>query len=155
MKPNSPRIFIDADACPVRNETINIAGRHKLEIFFVSNGGIRPINNPLVRNIIVENTPDAADKWIVKEILPNDIVVTEDIILAEKCIKKNASVLSHQGKQFTLDNIGIKVATRELMAMIRSSNPFHKNKGKPLSKNNKISYSNQLEKIIQFITKSL
>ncbi|MHA1114504.1 MAG: DUF188 domain-containing protein, partial [Alphaproteobacteria bacterium] len=85
-------IFIDADACPVKGETLRVAERHKLRVFVVSNGGIRPTRHPLVETIIVPEGPDVADKWIADRAGGGDVVVTGDIPLAAKCIEAEARV---------------------------------------------------------------
>jgi uncharacterized protein YaiI (UPF0178 family) len=149
------RLFIDADACPVKNESIRIAERHKIETYIVSNGGIRPSLNSLVKTIVVSAGPDVADNWIVEQIQKSDIVITSDIPLASRCIEKGAFVLSHNGDPLNNDNIGLKLASRDLMTDIRSANPFHIGKGKPFSKIDRTKFLNQLEKIFQTIKKSL
>ena len=82
------KIYVDADACPVKNEIERIATRHNLVTYMVCNGGIRPSRNPLVKLVIVNNTMDAADEWIIDHIEKTDICVTNDIPLAEQCLKK-------------------------------------------------------------------
>ena len=99
-------IYIDADACPVKNETINVGLRHKIEIFIVSNGGIRPNPNPMVHTIIVERGMDVADKWISSRVKKFDIVITNDMPLAFDVIKLGALVLTPYGKKLSLSNIG-------------------------------------------------
>ena len=149
------RIFIDADACPVKKETINIATRNKIEVYIVSNGGIRPSTNPIVKTIVVDAGPDEADNWIVTNINKNDIVITADILLSGRCIAKGGWVISHNGESLTEDNIGRKTASRNLMFEIRSANPFHKGTGKEFIKSDRIHFTNKLEKIVQTIKKSL
>ncbi|MEM1161976.1 MAG: DUF188 domain-containing protein, partial [Pseudomonadota bacterium] len=95
------RIFIDADACPVRAETLRVADRHSLQVFVVSNGGIRPDPHPLVETVIVPDGPDVADKWIADRAGPGDICVTGDIPLAAKCIEAGARAIKHNGEAFT------------------------------------------------------
>ena len=112
-------IYIDADACPVKQEVYRVAGRFKLKTTVVSNMPIRVPDTPLIRAVIVDDTPDAADDWIVDNAEPDDIVITADIPLASRSIKKGAGVISPAGKLFTEDNIGQIVATRNLMADLR------------------------------------
>ena len=149
------RIFVDADACPVKSETINIASRHRIVVYIVSNGGIRPSANPFVKTIVVDSGPDEADNWIVQNIEKNDIVITADILLSSRSVENGANIVSNDGQTIDTQNIGIKVASRNLMAEIRSANPFHKGKGREFSQSDRIRYINSLEKIIQTTKKSL
>lgn len=112
-------IYIDADACPVKQEVYRVAVRFKLKTYVVSNKHIGIPGNPLIKSVIVDDSPDAADDWIVDNIAQDDIVVTADIPLASRGIKKGASVINSAGKMFTEDNIGQIVATRNLMADLR------------------------------------
>ena len=113
------KIYVDADACPVKNEIERIATRHNLITYMVCNGGIRPSRNFLIKLVIVEKTSNAADNWIIDHIGKADICVTNDIPLAENCLKKGALVITPYGKTFTQDNIGMALATREIMGQIR------------------------------------
>ena len=149
------KIYVDADACPTKTETITIATRHNITVHIVSNGGIRPSTNPLVKTIVVNSGPDKADNWIVDHILRKDIVITSDILLADQSLKKGAYVVSHSGETIDEKNIGLKIASRNLMFDIRSADPFHRAKGKEYSKSDRIRYMNALERIIQTIKKSL
>lgn len=114
-------IYIDGDACPVREETYRVAERLGLRVFVVSNGSrpIRPPANPDIRMIIVPEGADAADDWIVEHIGPSDICVTADIPLASRCLAKGARALSPAGKPWTSDNIGSALAGRELSRHLR------------------------------------
>lgn len=114
-------IYVDADACPVKDEVVKVAARHSLKTYLVSNGGIRPPADPLVQIIVVSEGSDVADDWIVEHIKAGDIVVTQDIPLADRCIKKNARALRPNGKLFTKDSIGMALATRNLMTDLRES----------------------------------
>ncbi len=117
-------LYIDADACPVKAEAERVATRHKMRMFVVSNGGLRPSPNPLVENIIVDQGADVADMWIAERCGPGDVVVTGDIPLAAKCIEAGARVLRHNGEAFTPANIGQQLAMRDLMADMRAANPL-------------------------------
>lgn len=112
-------IYVDADACPVKSETLRVAGRHHLEVYIVSNAWLRPLKNPKVHVVRVEAGADVADDWIVEHIGENDIVVTADILLANRCLNHLAYALSPYGKPFTDDNIGNAVAGRNLNAHLR------------------------------------
>lgn len=142
-------IFIDADSCPVKDETLRVAGRHKLRVYVVSNGGIRPNPHPLVETVIVPEGPDNADKWIADRAGNGDVVVTGDIPLAAKCIACGARVLRHNGDVFTPGNIGNLLATRDLMADLRSADPFRQDSGRSFSKADRSSFLNVLEREVR------
>lgn len=114
-------IYVDADACPVKDEVLRVGGRHGLDVYIVSNGGLRPSADPRVHTVIVGNDPDAADDWIADKIGAGDIAVTNDIPLAARCIDKGARVLAPTGKPFTEESIGMAVAMRDLMTQLRDS----------------------------------
>lgn len=124
------RVFVDADACPVKAEAERVATRHGVEMIVVHNGGLRPSPNPLVRHVIVAEGPDMADRWIAGECGPGDVVITGDIPLADACLKAGAAVLQHDGAPLTLANIGPRLATRDLMNDIRAADPFHQGRGR-------------------------
>ena len=113
------KIYVDADACPVKNEIERIATRHGLVTYMVCNGGIRPSRNALIKLVLVDQEADAADKWIIDHIETPDICVTSDIPLAEHCLKKGAQAIRPNGTRFTTDNIGMALANREIMGKIR------------------------------------
>src|SRR5512135_115091 len=114
-------IYVDADACPVKPEVERVAGRHGLTVHIVSNGGLRPSRNPLVRNVTVAEGADAADDWIVEHVAEGDIVVTADIPLASRSLKKGASVLAPSGKPFTDSGIGVALGMRDLKRHLREA----------------------------------
>ena len=138
------KIYVDADACPVKEEIIKVATRHRLNVLMVCNGGIRPFKNDLVNLVIVSEGSDEADKWIYENVSYEDIVITADIPLAAKCIEKKAVVLKHDGKLLTRDNIGNNLATRDLMSDLRSFDPFLKGKNKPYSGADRSNFLNSL-----------
>ena len=117
------RIFVDADSCPVKDEVYRVAKRYELDVVLVSERWLRVPSEPWIDLVVVENEGrlDAADDWIVGEAGPADIVVTEDILLAGRCLEAGASALTPRGRVFTEDTIGEAVATRELMAGLRES----------------------------------
>jgi len=117
-------VYVDADACPVKAETVRVAERHGAPVMIVSNGGIRPDPHPLVRTVIVPEGPDAADDWIAERIGPGDVCVTGDIPLAHRCVTAGARVLKPNGEALTPANIGPALATRDLMADLRAANPL-------------------------------
>ncbi len=121
-------IFVDADACPVKGEVIRVAERHKLKVRFVSNSWIRLETGPLVERVVVSQGLDEADNWIVDHVSENDIVVTADVPLAARCVKKGARVLGPTGKPFTEATIGMAVAMRDLNSHLRETGEISGNK---------------------------
>ena len=115
-----PHIYVDADACPVKAETVKVAERHGLAVVFVANAWLTVPRAPRVRVQVVSGAFDAADDWIAEQVHRDDVVVTADIPLAARCLKTGARVLGPSGKPFTDDNIGNALATRELMADLRA-----------------------------------
>jgi uncharacterized protein len=115
-------IFIDADACPVKEEAVRVAARHGLPIHFVSNSFMRLPEDPMVKRVIVADGPDKADDWIAERATRQAIVVTADIPLAARCVKAGARVTSSTGKRFSEANIGMVLATRNLMQGLREAN---------------------------------
>ena len=147
-------LYVDADACPVKEECERVATRHKLPMFVVSNGGLRPSRNPLVQNIIVAEGTDEADKWIAERCAPGDVVVTGDIPLAAKCIEAGAQVLRHNGERFTQANIGQQLAMRDLMADLRAANPLGmQGGGKGFTKADRSRFLDALEREIRAASK--
>lgn len=127
------RIFIDADACPVKAEAERVATRHQMRMILVSNGGIRPSANPLVESVFVASGPDEADKWIAEACGVGDVVVTGDIPLAAKCVSLPGPRWSSTiGEELTPANIGNVLATRDLMQDLRSADPFRQGGGRPV-----------------------
>ena len=122
-------IYVDADACPVKAEVERVATRHGVKVFVVSNGGIRPSQNPLIETVVVPDGPDVADMWIADRAKAGEVVITADIPLAAKCIEGGAQVLKHDGERFTQANIGQILAMRDLMADLRAANPLNQGGG--------------------------
>jgi len=115
------RIFVDADACPVKEEVYRVAARYGLETVVVSNRFIQIPTSPLIERRIVEAGPDVADDWIAAEAGAGDIVVTNDIPLADRVLKKAGQVIAPNGRAFTADSIGQALASRAVMEHIRST----------------------------------
>lgn len=114
-------VFVDADACPVKDEVVRVAARHDLTVHMVSNSWMRLPETPLIQRVIVPQGPDAADDWIAERIDAGDIAITSDIPLAARCLKRGARVLGPTGKPFTDDSIGMALAMRDLMSHLRES----------------------------------
>ena len=143
------RLLIDADACPVKAEAETVATRHRIRMVLVSNGGIRPSANPLVESIFVSEGPDEADKWIAEQAGPRDVVVTNDIPLAAKCVAAGAQVIKPNGEALTPANIGNALATRDLMQDLRSADPFRQGGGRPFSKADRSRFLETLERLVR------
>lgn len=115
------RIFVDADACPVKDETYRVAVRYQLKVYVVANSAIQVPPAPGVERVVVSAGPDVADDWIVERAGPGAIVVTSDVPLASRCVKIGAEVLAPTGKPFSESSIGMALATRNLMDQLRSA----------------------------------
>jgi uncharacterized protein YaiI (UPF0178 family) len=114
-------IFVDADACPVKEEAMRVGERLGMVVTLVSNGGIRPSRDPMIRVVVVPAGADAADDWIVEHAVANDIVLTADIPLASRAIDKGCHVLGFTGKPFTPASIGMALAMRDLKQHLRET----------------------------------
>ena len=114
-------IYIDADACPVKDEAVKVAERHGIAIAFVSNSWMRLPESPLVQRVVVQEGPDAADNWIAERITAHDIAITQDIPLASRCLKAGAKVIGNTGKPFNEASIGMALAMRELSQHLRET----------------------------------
>ena len=119
--PAAIRIFVDADACPVKNQVYRVAERYRLKVFVVANSFMNVPRSETIERVIVPEGPDVADDWIVERVTASDIVITTDIPLAGRCVRKGASVLSPTGRPFDDDSIGMALATRDLMTDLRSA----------------------------------
>ncbi len=114
------QILIDADACPVKEETYRVAARYKVPVVVVSNSAMRIPRDPLISRKIVSDAFDAADDWIVEHAAAGTVVITADILLADRCLKLGALVIANNGKPFTPSSIGAAIATRAIMADLRA-----------------------------------
>ncbi len=148
-------IYIDADACPVRSETLRVAERHRLGVRVVSNGGIRPDPDPRVETVIVPEGPDAADRWIAERIGPGDICVTQDIPLGARCLEAGAQAIRPNGEAFSQANIGHALAMRDLMADLRAANPLGAGGGgKLFGKADRSRFLDALERMVRAAMRS-
>ena len=148
------RLFIDADACPVKDEAERVATRLGVRMLLVSNGGIRPSQNPLVESVFVAAGPDEADKWIAEACGPGDVVVTGDIPLAARCVAAGAKVVKHNGEMLTAANVGMALATRDLMADLRAADPFRQGGGRPFSKADRSRFLDVLDATLRQASRS-
>jgi uncharacterized protein YaiI (UPF0178 family) len=151
--PNTPQIYVDADACPVKDEIRRVAERHGIIAHLVSNRGFRTADHPLIRNVLVGDAFDAADNWIVAHLQAGDIVVTGDIQLADRCLKAGAQVLGHNGRPFTMNSIGAALAMRELSSQLRDMGEI-KGGGPAFSQRDRTNFLNALEQAVQRATRT-
>lgn len=143
-------IYVDSDACPVKEEVIRVAARHDLEVYIVSNGWWRQAVGPKVHRILVQKGADIADDWIAEHIQEGDIAVTADILLADRCLKKQAEVIGPNGKLFTKESIGMAVAMRDLSAHLRETGEIS-GYNPSFSKQDRSRFLQALEEMIQKI----
>lgn len=143
-------IYIDADGCPVKEETYKVAARYQLSVFVVANKGINVPLHPSIQMIVVNAGPDEADNWIAEHIEEFDICITTDIPLADRCLKKKAKVLGARGDEFTENMIGDALATRELMRELREMGQIGGGPA-PFEKKDRSQFLSNLDRIIQFI----
>ncbi len=143
-------IFIDADACPVKQEVYRVARRYRLDVTLVTNAWMRVPNERWIALEVVDDGFDAADDWIVEQVQPQDIVVTADIPLASRCLKQGACVIGPTGKPFTENNIGDAVATRDLLSELRGAGEITGGPP-PLKKRDRSRFLQKLDDVIQSI----
>lgn len=140
-------IFVDADGCPVKQETYRVAKRHGLRVVLVSNSWMRTPEGERFELVVVDGDFDAADDWIVEHVRENDIVVSGDIPLASRCLKKGARVLGPRGREFTDESIGEAIAGRELLSELRDRGMVTKGP-EPIDKRDRSSFLQRLEAMV-------
>lgn len=145
-------IYIDADGCPVKDETYRVAARHRLQVIVVANRALNIPLHPTLTMQVVSGNPDAADDWIAENIGPSDICITADIPLADRCLKAQARAISPRGEEWTEDNIGDALATRELLKGLREMGEV-KGGPAPMSQRDRSAYLSGLEQLIQKINR--
>lgn len=143
-------LFIDADACPVKTEVFRVAGRYRLNVTLVANSRMHIPNERRIRLEVVKDGFDAADDWIAEHVQMDDIVVTADIPLASRCLKKGARVIGTSGKLFTENTIGEVVATRDLLSELRGAGELTGGPP-PLTQRDRSLFLQQLDEAIQSI----
>jgi uncharacterized protein YaiI (UPF0178 family) len=141
-------IFIDGDACPVKDEVYAVAARIGLAVVVVANQRINVPQDLGVEMVVVEEGPDAADDWIAEEIRANDVVITADIPLAARCLEVGAYALGTNGREFTPDSIGGALATREIKASIRETGVMTGGPA-PMTARVRSRFANELDRIVQ------
>ena len=141
-------IYVDADACPVKDEVVRVATRHQLQVSMVSNQGVRASVGPNIRAVLVGQEFDAADNWIVEHVQAGDIVITADIQLAGRCLQANAHAIGPNGRPFNAENIGSALAMRELSQYLREAGEI-KGYNPSFSKQNRSDFLQSLDTLIQ------
>jgi uncharacterized protein YaiI (UPF0178 family) len=140
-------IFIDADACPVKDEVYKVAGRYGLKTWVVSNAFMMIPKSPMIERVIVDAGPDVADDWIAEHVAPGDVAITNDIPLAERVLKAGAAAVTPTGRPFTENSIGAAIAQRALMEQIRSTGEITGGP-KPFDRNDRSRFLQALDEII-------
>lgn len=149
------QIYVDADACPVKDEIYRVAYRHEIPVVIVSNSHFRIPQHPLISRIVVSDAFDAADDYIAERAAARHVVITSDILLAERCLKAGSSVLAPNGKPFTMDSIGAAVATRAIMADLRAGMGTENIGGPPpFSKSDRSTFLSALDEILVRLKRS-
>ena len=145
-----PEIYVDADACPVKDEIYRVAARYGLKVWVVSNGWLRVPEQPLVERVTVTEGLDRADDWIAERAGPGDVAITADVPLADRCVKRGARVLAPNGRPFTPDSIGSDLATRNLMTSLREAGEI-RGGGRPFTRQDRSRFLEALDAAIQAI----
>ena len=146
-------VFIDADACPVKDEIYRVAERYGLKVRVVANGWMRVPDSPLIERVTVTEGLDVADDWIVAHAGVGDIVVTADIPLADRCVKQGARVLAPTGRPFTPESIGNDLATRNLLTELRDTGQI-RGGGRPFGKQDRSRFLGALDNLIQAVRRT-
>lgn len=146
-------VYIDADACPVKDEIYRVAERYGLKVWVVANGWMRVPDSPTIERVTVTEGLDVADDWIVTRAGPGDVVVTADIPLADRCVKKGARVLAPNGRPFTPESIGNDLATRNLLTELRDTGQI-RGGGRPFGKQDRSRFLGALDNMVQAIRRT-
>ncbi|WP_022671611.1 YaiI/YqxD family protein [Novosphingopyxis baekryungensis] len=150
----SAMILVDADACPVKDEIYRVAWRHEVPVRIVANSHLRVPDHPLIERVVVSDGFDAADDWIAEQAAPRSIVITADILLADRCLKAGATVLAPTGKPFTSASIGPAIATRAIMADLRAGADGITGGPAPFSKADRSNFLQALDRELVRIARS-
>ena len=148
------RLFIDSDACPVKDEVIKVALRHGLGVTMIGNRWLRGFDHPLIEQVVAPEGLDQADHLIVERIAPGDIVVTGDIPLAARCLEKGARGIDHRGKIFDEASIGMAKAVRDLMTHLRDSGQIEGGGPSSYAKQDRSRFLDGLERLIQQVKRA-
>lgn len=140
-------IFVDADACPVKDEVYKVAERYRLKTYVVANSFMMVPKSSLIERVIVDAGPDVADDWIAERVAPGDVVVTNDIPLAERVLKAGGAAVTPTGRPFTENSIGAAIAQRALMEQLRSTGEITGGP-KPFDRNDRSKFLQALDELI-------
>jgi uncharacterized protein YaiI (UPF0178 family) len=146
-------IYVDGDACPVKEEVYRVARRHAVKVFVVANSSMRVPTEELIELVVVKGGFDVADDWIVERIGEGDLAITTDIPLADRCLRKGARVLGPKGHPFTEDSIGEALATRALMDMLRQGGAIGGGPA-PFAKEDRSRFLAKLDEILHAIRRA-
>ncbi len=146
-------IYVDADACPVKDEVYRVARREGLKVWVVTNGGVRIPDDPQIERVIVPEGLDRADDWIAKKIGAGDLAITADVPLASRCVKSGARAIAPDGKAFTASSIGAQLATRNLLTSLREAGEI-RGGGRPFTKQDRSRFLSALDHAIQAIRRA-
>jgi uncharacterized protein len=146
-------IYVDADACPVREEIYRVARRYGLPVWVVTNDWLRVPDEPALTRVLVSEGLDRADDWIAERIGPGDLAITPDVPLADRCIKRGARVIAPDGRAFTEASIGADLASRNLMTALREAGEI-RGGGRPFTKHDRSRFLNALDAAIQAIRRT-
>lgn len=146
-------LYVDADACPVKDEIYRVAERYGLKVFVVANNWMRVPDHPMIELVTVADGLDVADDWIAERAGKGDIAITSDIPLAARCVKNSARALGPSGQSFTEDSIGDTLATRNLMTELRETGEI-KGTGRPFTKQDRSKFLQTLDTMIQAVKRT-
>ena len=149
-EPAGPLIYLDADACPVKDETYRVAARYGLTVYVVANSVLNLPHESWIMRVVVGSALDAADDWIAERAGPNSIVLTADVPLAARCVKAGATVLAFTGKPFSESSIGMALATRDLMQSLREAGTITGGP-KPFSRTDRSAFLSALDRAVNRI----
>jgi uncharacterized protein len=151
--PATVRLFVDADACPVKDEVYRVAERHGLPVYVVAGSFIRVPHDARIERVAAGPGSDAADDWIAERVEPGDIVITSDIPLASRCVKAGGEVIAPTGRRFSEDSIGMALAVRNLMTDLRSAGG-QTSGPKPLTPRDRSTFLSELDQTIRRLQRS-
>ncbi|WGF87253.1 YaiI/YqxD family protein [Marinivivus vitaminiproducens] len=146
-------IFVDGDACPVKDEVYRVAGRYQLKVWVVANGWMRVPDTPLISLVTVTEGLDRADDWIAERIETGDVAITSDVPLADRCVKRGARVIAPNGRPFTVASIGADLATRNLMTALREAGEITSG-SRPFAKQDRSRFLQALDTAVQGIKRT-
>jgi uncharacterized protein YaiI (UPF0178 family) len=151
--PGVMRIYVDADACPVKDEVYRVAARHQVPVTVVAVGFIRVPQDPMIERVAAGTSPDSADNWIAERATAGDIVITADVPLASRCVKAGAEVIAPNGRPFAEQSIGMTLAVRNLMHDLRSAGEVTRGP-RPFSPRDRSAFLSALDETIRRVQRA-